>query len=267
MDYSQFLQPSDALLELPYFGGNSVCDNTRSYRVRGTLAPGWYQFRLSGRFLNKVAAIEPKLEAWNLPRVSGYVFSGRFFTNDSRARIFGLPTDAGLQPFTPIAARRWFDGNILFYGQEFDSEAEPQMRQAFEDEQSIEHVKGVSPALAHVFLLESAQRALAREKRERKQRESELARWQQTLEGRISLALSHTGAELVSWRQIHRGQALVRYRIADRRFECIIDTGSLQILDAGICLSGADEELNLSSLPSAVREAIQTGQLHVFHRG
>ena len=38
----------------------------------------------------------------------------------------------------------------------------------------------------------------------------------------------------------------------------------LQILDAGICLSGADEELNLSSLPSAVREAIRTGQLNVF---
>jgi hypothetical protein len=29
-------------------------------------------------------------------------------------------------------------------------------------------------------------------------------------------------------------------------------------------LSGTDDELNLSSLPSAVREAIQSGQLHVF---
>ena len=267
MDYSQFLQPSDAFLELPYFGGNSVCDDTRTYRIRGTLAPGWYRFRLCGRFLTKESAVEAKLDAWNLPRVSGYIFSGRLFTNDSRARIFGMPSDAGLQPFTLIAARKWFDGNILFYGQEFDSEAEPLVRQAFEEEKSIEQVKAVSPALAHVFLLESTQRALAHQKREREQRKNELARWQQTLEGRISLALSHTGAELVSWRQIDRGQAAVRYRFGDRRFECIIDTGSLQILDAGICLSGADEELNLSSLPSAVREAVQTGQLHVFRRG
>src|SRR5688572_11026069 len=58
MDYSQFLQPSGALLELPYFGGNSVCDDTRTYRIRGTLESGWYRFRLSGRFVTKEAAVE-----------------------------------------------------------------------------------------------------------------------------------------------------------------------------------------------------------------
>jgi len=68
----------------------------------------------------------------------------------------------------------------------------------------------------------------------------------------------------VNWRRNGQRQAVVRYRLGGRRFECIIDTESLQIVDAGICLSGADEELNLSSLPSAVREAIESGQLHVF---
>ena len=68
----------------------------------------------------------------------------------------------------------------------------------------------------------------------------------------------------LNWRRNGQGQAVVRYRLGGRRFECIIDTESLQIMDAGICLSGADEELNLSSLPSAVREAIESGQLHVF---
>ena len=56
----------------------------------------------------------------------------------------------------------------------------------------------------------------------------------------------------------------MRYRVVGRRFECVLDTESLQIMDAGICLSGTDEELNLSSLPSAVREAVESGQLHVF---
>ena len=68
----------------------------------------------------------------------------------------------------------------------------------------------------------------------------------------------------MNWRRNGQRQAVVRYRLGGRRFECVIDTESLQIVDAGICLSGADEELNLSSLPSAVREAIETGQLHVF---
>ena len=190
---------------------------------------------------------------------------------DFQARLFGLPADLDLPRFTPISAAKWFDGHLLYGRQEFETEVEPKLREAFEDERSIDELKGVTPALAHTFLLECTQRALAREAqqraREAAQREQlavELARWQETLEGRISLALSHTGAQLISWRRNGARQVVVRYRLGGQRFECVVDTESLQILDAGICLSGADEELNLSSLPSAVREAIASGQLHVF---
>ena len=173
--------------------------------------------------------------------------------------------------FTPVSARKWFDGHLLYEAQEFESDVEPKVRDAFENEQPIDLIKGVTPALAATFVLHSTQRALTREaerraaaERERQEQAAALARWQETLEGRISLALSHTGAQLVNWRRNGPRQAAVRYRLGGRRFECIIDTESLQIVDAGICLSGADEELNLSSLPSAVREAIDSGQLHVF---
>jgi hypothetical protein len=170
-----------------------------------------------------------------------------------------------------VEARKWFDGHVLYHSQNFETEVETKIREAFEEERSIDNVKSVTPALAHVFVLESTQRELAREaerrvreEAQRQQQAAELARWQETIEGRISLALSHTGAELINWRRNGQRQAVVRYRVAGRRFECVIDTESLQIVDAGICLSGTDEELNLSSLPSAVREAIESGQLHVF---
>ena len=199
------------------------------------------------------------------------MFRGRLVTNDSQDRLFGLPADEDLPKFCPVTTRKWFDGHLLYEGQEFETEVETKVREAFEEEHSIDEVKGVTPALAHVFVLESTQRALAREAErrareevERQKQAAELARWQETLEGRISLALSHTGAELINWRRNGQRQAVVRYRVAGRRFECVIDTESLQIMDAGICLSGTDEELNLSSLPSAVREAILSGQLHVF---
>ena len=271
MDYSQFLQKPDELLRLPCFGGKSVCDDQRTYRLRNTLPPGWYQFRKSGRYLAVEGCTPPDLDAWKLPRVTGYVMNGRLVTNDSRACLFGLPEDEDLPKFAPVSARKWFDGHLLYGGLEFETETEIKVREAFEDERSIDGIKGVTPALAHVFLLEFTQRELAREAERRAREETErqrqvaaLARWQETLEGRISLALSHTGAELISWRRHSGHQAVVRYRIAGHRFECVIDTESLQIVDAGICLSGADEELNLSSLPSAVREAVVSGQLHVL---
>ena len=271
MDYTQFLQKPDEVLRLPYFSGKSVCDDKLMYRLRDALQPGWYRFRKSGRYLTVENAIPPELDAWKLPRVVGYVFHGRLICNDSQARLFGLPSDEDLPKFIPVVARKWFDGHILYYAQEFESEVETKVREAFEEERSIDNVKGVTPALAHVFVLESTQRELAREAErrareevEREKQAAELARWQETLEGRISLALSHTGAELVNWRRNGQRQAVVRYRVAGGRFECVIDTDSLQIMDAGICLDGTDEELNLSSLPSAVREAIESGQLHVF---
>ena len=147
--------------------------------------------------------------------------------------VFGLPSDVDLPKFTPIPGRKWFDGHILYERPEFETEIETQVRDAFEEERSIDDIKGVTPALAHTFLLESTQRALAREAErrareevERQKRAAELARWQETLEGRISLALSHTGAELVNWRRNGQRQAVVRYRLGGRRFECVIDTVS-----------------------------------------
>jgi hypothetical protein len=271
MDYTQFLQRPDEILRLPYFGGKSVCDDKFTYRLRETLQPGWYQFRKSGRYLSVENPIPSELDAWKLQRLTGYVFRRQFIANDFQAALFDLPQDEDLPKFALVSARKWFDGHILYHGREFETEVETKVREAFEEERTIDDVKGVTPALAHVFILESTQRELtreaerrAREEIERQRQAAELARWQETLEGRISLALSHTGAELISWRRNGQRQAVVRYRVAGRRFECVIDTESLQIMDAGICLSGTDDELNLSSLPSAVREAIQSGQLHVF---
>ena len=273
MDYRQFLQKQDEFLRLPSFGGKSVCDDELTFRLRESVQPGWYQFRKSGRYLTVEQAIAPELDRWKLPALTGYIFRGRLFTNDAQDRLFGMPTDEEPAKFTPISARKWFDGHLLYSGQEFETEVENGVRESFEEERAIDQVKGVSPALAHVFLLESTQRELAREAERRAREEAELqkqaaelARWQETLEGRISLALSHTGAELINWRRNGAHQAVVRYRAAGRRFECVIDTNSLQIVDAGICLSGSDEQLNLSSLPSAVREAIQSGQLHVLRQ-
>jgi hypothetical protein len=271
MDYRQFLQQPDEVLRLPCFGGSSVRDDRLTYRLREALPPGWYQFKKSGRYLVVAGPIESDVAAWKLPRVAGYVMNGRLMGNDFQARLFGLPTEVDLPRFTPVSARRWFDGHLLFDSVEFESDVELKVREAFEEERGIDDVRGVTPALAHTFMLEATQRALAREaerrareEAERRAQAAELARWQETLEGRISLALSHTGAQLVNWRRNGQQQAVVRYRLGGRRFECVIDTRSLQIVDAGICLQGADEELNLSSLPSAVREAINSGQLHVF---
>ncbi|MEM7394926.1 MAG: hypothetical protein AAF492_21550, partial [Verrucomicrobiota bacterium] len=244
-----------------------VEDDRRTYRIRNRLRPGWYAFRLWGRILETIEAIDPEPERWNLKTHSGYCHGNRFFGHAVQKRLFDLPRDEELPLFVPITVAEWFDGHFLYLHQEFETEVEIQVREAFEDEKSIEGVKGVVPPLAQIFMLASTQRALARERAERERMEAQRIRWESSLEGRIVFALSHTGAELISWRNRGTGQAVVRYRLNRQRYECVIDTQTLRLLDAGICLDGHDRELSLSSIPSAVREAIDTGQLHVYRRG
>lgn len=275
IDYRAFLQGAGEVLILPYFEGGTVCDDVRTYRVResSNLAAGWYRFSKAGRYVSPLGPAEPEWDRWKLKPRGGYQTGGRFVSNDFQGRLFGLPTDVDLQKFVPISVVEWFDCHLLFRGEEFESEVEEQVRRAFEEERSIESVRHVTPALAHTFLLECAERELGRE-RERRARElavlekqaAALARSQETFEGRIAVALSHTGAELISWRRTARHEATIRYRLGGQRFECVINSESLQIIDAGICLSGADQELSLGSLPSAVREAVESGRLHIMRR-
>lgn len=271
MDFRQFLQDADSERRLPYAGGLKIRDDQRSWRLREEIPTGWYRFREAGRYLEMVAPIAPELDGWELPSVRGYLTQGRFVTQDSMERLFGLPEDEEPPRYAPLTAKRWFDGRCWFSMTDFETEAEEQVRSAYEEERGITEIKGVTPALAQAFLLDHTAREMARlaEQQRREEaaaaeRAAELARWQESAEGRIALALSHAGARLLDWRRSGRQRATVRYQLGARAFECVIDVASLQILDAGICLEGADAQLNLSSLPSAVREAIDTGQLYVF---
>ena len=163
MDYTQFLQKPDEFLTLPYFVGKTVCDDQLTYRLREAPQPGWYRFRKNGRNLTVEDPADPDLSAWKLPALKGYVFNRQMIGNDFQSRLYGLPADTDLAKFTPIGARKWFDGHILFENIEFESDVEPKVRDAFEEERSIDEIKGITPALTHTYLLESTQHALARE--------------------------------------------------------------------------------------------------------
>ena len=85
-------------------------------------------------------------------------------------------------------------------------------------------------------------------------------------EERASAALQHAGALLHSTRRLAGGSIEVRYQFLGERFISVVDATTLQVTDAGVCLAGADSELTLDSLPSAIREAIDTDVLVITRR-
>ena len=57
------------------------------------------------------------------------------------------------------------------------------------------------------------------------------------------------------------------YDFLGERFVSLVRADSLQVVDAGVCLAGADGLVTLDSLPSLLREAIDTEQLVVTRHG
>nr|WP_211194209.1 hypothetical protein [Pyxidicoccus fallax] len=78
---------------------------------------------------------------------------------------------------------------------------------------------------------------------------------------RAERALHSAGARLRHVRRLTGNQLEVTYSFMEERFISVVDADSLQVIDAGVCLAGADSEVTLESLPSVIREAIDTGVL------
>jgi hypothetical protein len=80
-------------------------------------------------------------------------------------------------------------------------------------------------------------------------------------------ALERAGARMLSARLVARGEQLdVTYEVDGTRIMSLVDAGSLQVLDPGVCLSGAHRVLTLDAMPSVVREAIETDALNITRR-
>jgi hypothetical protein len=83
---------------------------------------------------------------------------------------------------------------------------------------------------------------------------------------RAAASLEAAGAALSSSRMLEGGLIEVTFRFMGERFISVVDAITLQVADAGICLSGEDRLVTLDSLPSVIKEAIDTDQLNITRR-
>lgn len=82
---------------------------------------------------------------------------------------------------------------------------------------------------------------------------------------RADAALAAAGARMIDARR--KGANLeVTFAFMSNRFITVVDSETLQVYDAGICLAGADREVTLDSLPSVIREAIDEDHLNITRR-
>ncbi|PTL79420.1 hypothetical protein [Vitiosangium sp. GDMCC 1.1324] len=122
---------------------------------------------------------------------------------------------------------------------------------------------------AHVRAVETRLLALEAQRRRAEEEvrlQAELARmrsrprpleWQAQGLTRVERALESAGARLLDTRRLGSDRLEVTFGFMGERFISIVEAGSLQVVDAGICLAGSDRTVTLESLPSVIREAIE----------
>lgn len=100
----------------------------------------------------------------------------------------------------------------------------------------------------------------------RSRRRSDPAASPQNVEARAAEVLEAAGADLLAARSRGGREVEVVFRYMGEQFISIVDWETLHVYDAGICLSGADEELGLDALPSVIHEAIHGDLLYITRR-
>lgn len=85
--------------------------------------------------------------------------------------------------------------------------------------------------------------------------------WQAQGVTRVERALASAGARLLDTRRLGSERLEVTFGFMGERFISLVEADTLRVVDAGICLAGSDREVNLESLPSVIREAIEDGVL------
>ena len=84
---------------------------------------------------------------------------------------------------------------------------------------------------------------------------------------RADEALEQAGARMLSARRMAGNAQLdVTYEVDGTRILSLVDAHTLQVLDPGVCLSGAHRVLTLDAMPSVVREAIKEAHLNITRR-
>jgi len=213
--------------------------------------------------------------------------------------------EPGLDRFVRVIAGRFFEnGPLIYESLEMPLGPEEEVLDAFLDRKdSVDNITGVVPALDAAFRIETWRRAeverIRREEQERREQEEREAREREEREerrrhivermgdgaGRREIAaenfeeaarsaLAVGGAAYLDHRRgVNQNERVVRYRLMNRRFECVCHARTLRIIDAGVCLTDertgerGDTRFTLESLPAVVRQASDEGVLVIFRHG
>ncbi|CAN5336601.1 hypothetical protein BH10CYA1_BH10CYA1_15890 [soil metagenome] len=195
----------------------------------------------------------PRFRLVLLEEFDSQLWSLQAHTADSRAQISGpIPIQLAQRPsrFETVCAR--FDGTTFWY-ESADRRRDPGVARALREALQAD----VAPEELHVLSAVPQEKLAYRMLWIRKHPElgGRVPAAQQTDLQRIESALNHAGAQLDGFWSEGADRVSVRYVVDGHSHVSSIRPSDLAVVSAGICLSGMDQNFDLTSLVGVMRES------------
>ena len=159
-----------------------------------------------------------------------------------------------LSAFEVAKVTQWEDNRFYFFEADpkFDRSIINQVKTAFDKEEPITDIKGLTPELRYYYMLLNLQRQsyrqfqeLERLKLSEAEREKRIKEFQSTFAGRLEKSISDAGGKLVKFVKYRTGWT-VTWKLGNQTVKSNI-RDDMRIMSLGFCASGADKRHTLSS--------------------
>ena len=258
IDLNRFSEPIEAIM--PVVNGWGVFGSRKIWNP--ILEDSWYLTNLADRALvtRPATPLEVEKVMQKQKAIRGYVLGNEIipvnFDNFQRKGLGEAVTVQflALSVFEVAKVIQWEDNRFYFYEADpkFDRSIINQVKSAFDKEEPITNIKGLTPELRYYYMLLNLQRQSYREFQELEklklseaEREKRIKEFQNSFSGRLQETVEDVGGKLIKFVKYRTGWT-VTWKLGNQTVKSNI-RDDMRIMSLGFCASGADRKHTLSS--------------------
>lgn len=289
IDLSRFAAKKEVMVPV---AGNIFQHNRKKYRTE-PVEDGWYRIEVEGNKTFLGERLYPAEDTFEKSQLAlGYIFGNNIlFQNfDVAKRKYRreMHAPASLNTFdslSSVKAVAWEDGNFYVIGPNYSDTLIYQVKEALDNETSIEEIKGITPELRVLYTFTLIQKQKLAEMLRIAEEQKKRQEFLQTIPGQLAALFVRAGGKMLNCEFINFADPLNNHRSREdkrmhgrfaevewevtglrERFNTVINLDTMMIHEAGFCMSGADRKFNVTGMVQTAIDYNQTAFINITRR-
>jgi len=260
IDLSEFLKEKKAIVPIH---NNSFQFQRKKHNTK-SIEDGWYEVVIKS---NDHEIIAPNYDFSTLSKVKGYSYNNLFIFNnfDVAKRKWKFNISATLHfnaapTFSAVEGVVWEDKQLYYTQIDYSNFKIYELKSCFDNDFSLENIKGITPELRHVFLFHAIERENLKKISEEKQ-------LKESIPYRLKRSFELAGAEMLTY-SITGRRIIVDWQVkgGGYKYNSIVDLDTFRVIEAGYCMSNDDGRHNITSMIKTAEIYEEDYLVHITRR-